>query len=384
LLRSAGTPAPPSNEPAGAPSPSALADDAFYQPVVELGRRAGAAGLTQAYCIHGSFAGNDPLGLVTELSRFLPAVGSQLAAWGKRSVDWAAGELGNFTTDYCQRLERGLSAGAGRRIPVGLFHWSSQNNHIGRADGAVRLLDELARLGERRPAVADDRKTPRVLLWAHSHGGNVLALTTCLLAADAAAREEFFGVCRAFYQRWCLPGHDLPHWVRVRDLLAREDHPLRRFAFDLATFGTPIRYGWRLRDSDSLVHWVNHRPAAGLPEYRAFFSQDPRRILQATDGDYVQQLGIAGTNLPPNPAALRTVLADRRLGRLLERDLPRESLIDRWQRGMRVADAGLALLVDYQEPRGNPLTLVAGHAVYTRSAWLPFHCRQLADACFPQ
>ncbi len=39
-----------------------------------------------------------------------------------------------------------MAAGAERTIPVRQFHWSSQNNHIARADGAVRLIAELARL----------------------------------------------------------------------------------------------------------------------------------------------------------------------------------------------------------------------------------------------
>ncbi len=42
------------------------------------------------------------------------------------------------------------------------------------------------------------------------------------------------------------------------------------------------------------------------------------------DGDYIQQTGISGTNLMPLPLAVRTLLADWRLGKLLEHDVARE------------------------------------------------------------
>lgn len=383
MLHAAATPLPRSYAGANDRLAAEWADHPYFAPLVELGRTAAEAGLGAVYCIHGSFAGNDPLGLMTELSRALPGLSEQLARWNKSSVDWAAGELGNFTQAYCDRLQAGLATGAARVIPVRLFHWCSQNNHIGRADGAIRLLAELGQWSARHAeSAALQSPAPRVMLWGHSHGGNVMALALSLLAADDTARRGFFSACRAFHQRWCLPGHDLPHWLTVRDLLDDDRHPLRRVRLDLVTYGTPIRYGWALREGDALLHLINHRPAPDLPEYRAPYPWDPVRVLWAADGDFVQQVGIAGTNLAPNPAALRTLLADRRLGRLLQRDLARESLATRWSRGMRVAEQGVTLLADYDEPRGNPLALLAGHGVYTRSEWLPWHCQLIASELY--
>ena len=59
-------------------------------------------------------------------------------------MDAVIGETGNYTPGYAQTFQDGLTHAAGREIPVELFHWSSQNNHIGRADGAVRLIARLA------------------------------------------------------------------------------------------------------------------------------------------------------------------------------------------------------------------------------------------------
>ena len=104
--------------------------------------------------MHGTFAGGDGLGLLTELARFAPGLSKSLSRLGKRAVDFVAGETGNYTSEYAAAMQAGLSEGAGRTIPVRLFNWSSQNNHVGRADGAVRLLDELARLATEIPPAA--------------------------------------------------------------------------------------------------------------------------------------------------------------------------------------------------------------------------------------
>ena len=40
----------------------------------------------------------------------------------------------------------------------------------------------------------------RVLLWGHSHAGNVLALVSNLLRADAAGVDRFFAAAAPFYR----------------------------------------------------------------------------------------------------------------------------------------------------------------------------------------
>jgi hypothetical protein len=337
------------------------------------------AGVVAAYCVHGTFCGNDALGLFTEIERWAPELAASLRRGGKRMFDSILGETGNYTPEFAARMQAALNAQADQPLTVRLFYWASQNHHIARADAAVRLLDELSRLAESLPAyhLHSDRPA-RVLLWSHSHGGNAFAILTNLLGADAATRAEFFEAAQAFFRGPWTHRVDLPVWQRVEQLLSEPQHPLRRLPLDFVTFGTPIRYGWDTGGYAKLLHIVNHRPYPGLPEYRAHWTLRVRRMLQAVDGDYVQQLGIAGTNLPPLPIAVRTFLANHRMGRLLERDLKRERLLARIKRGMRVPEEGPTLLVDYDDPDRSPLRHLLGHGQYTRSRWLPLHCELVA------
>jgi hypothetical protein len=196
---------------------------------------------------------------------------------------------------------------------------------------------------------------------------------------------------------------ELPQWRCVKEMLQmqnaecgmtnEDDHPALRsnafriphsvFALDFVTFGTPIRYGWDSGGYGRLLHFVNHRPANGLPPYRAPFPPRERDVRAAADGDYVQQLGIAGTNFAPTLLALGALLADLRLGRLLQGGIRRRDLPDYLLCGMRVPAEGTTLLVDYGAPRENraPQNVVkhlAGHAVYTRPEWMLFHAEEVA------
>ncbi len=351
----------------------------FHEALVSAGNTFGQAGVATVYCVHGTFAGNDALGLLTELARFAPQLSKSLSQIGKKTVDFFAGETGNFTPRYVATLQEKLSAGAQHSIPVRLFNWSSQNNHIGRADGAVRLIHELARFATDLPTAAWREEHPlRVILWGHSHGGNVFALLTNLLGADAESRDAFFHAARTFYRPWFWRDVDLPIWQEVRELLNNVDHPLRRLKLDIATFGTPVRYGWNAAGYSKLLHFVHHRPPENGHECQAPVPIEPRRMLVAADGDYIQQIGIAGSNLPPNFLAVRTLIADWRLDKFLESDLPRERLLTRLAHGTRVPDEGSALLVDYPAIESGVHRHLAGHAVYTRRKWLPFHCREIA------
>jgi hypothetical protein len=368
------------------------------------------AGVAAVYLTHGTFCGNDALGVFTELERWAPRLTASLRRGGKRLFDVIVGETGNYLPSYAARMEKGLNAGIeGResRISVRLFYWSSQNHHIGRADAAVRLIDELARLADSllasspprggREEEAAARFTPlpqplsieergadrsRVLLWSHSHGGNAFALLTNLLGADAAARAEFFEAGKYFFRSPWTREADVPVWQRVERILSEPDHPVRRLKLDLVTFGTPIRYGWDTAGYSKLLHVVNHRRIRGRAKHLGPRRLRLCRMLRADEGDYVQQLGIAGSNLPPLPVAMRTFVADRRMRRLVERGLEPEGLLARISRGMRVPAEGTTLLVRYADPACAPWRHLFGHAAYTRSRWLPLHCELAAKSFY--
>jgi hypothetical protein len=255
------------------------------------------------------------------------------------------------------------------------FNWSSENHHIGRADGAVRLIDELSgmKLGAGQ----------RLLLWGHSHAGNVFALVTNLLSGDRDKLEQFFEAARVYYC-WPVVGCvDIPLWRQVRERLLAGDRPLEPGALDIVTFGTPIRYGWDGGGFSRLLHFINHRPADGLPAYRAPFPPKLENVLAALDGDYVQQFGIAGTNFMPSIFSWRSWLADQRLNRILQPKQGTSDMLERFRVGARVPEAGTTLLVDYGRPDGTLADHFAGHAVYTRREWLLFHAEEVARRWYP-
>jgi hypothetical protein len=359
------------------------------------GRRFSEAGVAAIYCLHGTFAGNDALGLYTEVERFAPRLASSLRRATKSAFDWLIGETGNYTPEFAERMETALTAGAERPIPVRLFHWAAQNHHISRADAAVRLVDELASqaeahnlqvpsplrggLGRGEAAGTRVATSPRIQLWSHSHGGNALALLTNLLAADEPTRQEFFEAAGVFHRRSKPHRTHFPVWHRVERILADPAHPLRSLAIDVVTFGTPVRYGWDNGGFNKLLHIVNHRPHPQKPEHLAAYPPRFGKLLFGADGDFIQQLGIAGTNFPPLPIAWRTFLADRRLRTLFERGLAPEWIRTRLKRGVRVHHEGTTLLMDYADPDRSPHRHLFGHAPYTRSRWMALHCELIAE-----
>ncbi|MGC3969295.1 MAG: hypothetical protein QM775_18630 [Pirellulales bacterium] len=322
--------------------------------------------------MHGTFAGTDSAGVISELSRRFPAAGEGLARVAKQIVDALMRDNGNYTRDYARRFGEALNASDARGATVTLMDWTGENHHLGRAHAAVRLVDELSKLS--------DVDGARIVVWGHSHGGNVAALATRLLAGEPAQIEAFFEAASCYFRRiW--PGEgDFEVWSRVRSLLCDNRRSLN-FRLIVATFGTPLRYGWCDGGAEHIVHFVNHRPLAGLPEHMTAATTRVGDILTAVGGDYIQQFGIAGSNTAPPLWMLRAWLADRRLNHLLQpADVTWRNLWARISAGVRTAESGRTLLVDYGMPQDGIEQHLAGHAVYTRPAWLPFHMQQVAQA----
>jgi hypothetical protein len=343
--------------------------DEFARRMRQVGEVLRASGVGAIYLVHGTFAGADAWGLLNHLERYWPALGDSWRRLAKQLVDAVMGDVGNYTPQYAQRLAAAINPPGAEPITVRRCVWSGENHHIGRADGAVRMIDELA-----SATVPPGR---RVLLWGHSHAGNVLALMSQLLSSDRAALDDFFNATKVFYRRSLFHRGELDPWRRVADLLAGGARPMAQTPLDFVTFGTPIRYGWSTAGG-KLLHFVNHRPADGLPPFRAPFPPRERDVRAATHGDYVQQLGIAGTNFMPNLLSWRAVLADRRLGELLQPGIRRRDLLERLRLGMRVPETGTTLLVDYGPGEGGIARHLAGHGVYTREEWMLFHAEEVA------
>ena len=250
------------------------------------------ANVSAIVLIHGTFAGNDSLGLFRKLARIWPPAAEWLKHSSKQLSDALLQDAGNYTTQYAQRLERAVNQHGGTAIPVHLFSWSGENHHLGRADGTIQLLQRLAQWPDLPPG--------RILCWGHSHGGNLLALLTNLLGSDGHFRHQFFEAVRRFY-RWPGSRHvDTRAWRATQRQLESSANAFPGHDFDVVTFGTPIRYGWDTGVTERLLHFVYHRPSKNRRPDQAPYPITVADVLQANHGDFVQQLGIAGTNWAPS------------------------------------------------------------------------------------
>jgi len=344
------------------PEQPAVESAEYLQQLASVGEAYRNAGVRTIWRVPGTFAGDDVVGLIRILECVAPGIAGRLRQLAKGLFDSLARDSGNYTSQYAAEFQRTTG------IPVERLTWSSEDHHLARAQAAVCLLDRLVETG----CEAHDR----FLLWGHSHAGNVFALLTNLLAADSAQRESFFAASRCYYRRRWLGGLNHRVWERVRQWLETPAHERRMPQLDFVTFGTPIRYGWDTNGYAKLLHFIYHCPRSGVLEHLTALPRSLEDLLHATDGDYIQQLGIAGTNLAPAGFAWRLWLADWRLGRLLQPGIRQRDLLQRLKIGQRVPHEGETLLVEY--PAGPEARELAGHAIYTRLCWLPYHATEVA------
>ena len=140
------------------------------------------AGVVEIKLIHGTFVGNDAVGLIRALSGVAPRFSSGMLDLSKRWTDQLAGEVGNFNDPYAALLSQLVNAEAQTQIRVSRSLWSGENHHLGRALAAISLLNEVLA----RPWKQGDR----LLLMAHSHGGNVLAMMSRLMGSSDSGQSR--------------------------------------------------------------------------------------------------------------------------------------------------------------------------------------------------
>lgn len=313
------------------------------------GNRLRRAGVRQVVFVHGTFVGHDPTLMLSALQGPLSALGPgllpTLQRLSKSSSDRVLGDLGNYTAEYVSLFQGALGGG----IPATRFLWSSANHHLARLRAAADLLRFLAgaRLGR-----------ARALLLGHSHGGQVLALLTQLVYPAKTAPAL-----------WAALG-ELGEPLDELKELART---VARARLDVATFGMPPRYGFATGPRCRALHVVNHR------------GEEPRAgalggVLYTEGGDYVQQWGIAGSDLPPATAKERELAA--RLDALLGAGSDVKAWLQHVRHRARVSQHGFSYLVDYGD-RGaggmpNFLGTFFGHGVYTSYDAMLFNTHLLA------
>ncbi|MCH2124826.1 MAG: hypothetical protein MK165_08540 [Pirellulaceae bacterium] len=335
-----------------------------------IGRRLREVGVRSVYLIHGTFVGSDPLGWIRTLSRVWPQARQVLSDLQTRGLDSFAKYAGNYTEEYAEQLSAAINSETHPEIPVKLFQWTGENNHLARAEAAVRLVAEL----HQRHA----RDRGRVLLWGHSHGGNVLALLTNLLGCDVESREAFFHAVRSLWSGPTSSASDPSIWNEVWNIFQSKHPPLENIECDIASFGVPVRYGWEGRGFSQLLHFVNHRALNKEDDLTVPLPSSSEEIHSSLRGDFVQAFGIAGTNLAPGLLDWRTHIADWRLHRFLQAKIRSRDVLANLKSGTRLHEDGETLLVDYGTLNA-AIPIFDAHAVYTREQWLKFHLHEVVE-----
>ena len=338
-----------------------LDSDEYWNRMHTVGQVLRRANVGAIVLVHGTFVGNDPWGLAAMFFGHKRASYEKWCQRQKNLADRVVKDRGNFPPQYISVLADRL--GTSGELSVSRFLLSGINNHAGRAYAAVNLHRYLCNL--------DVPRGKRILICGHSHGGNVLALLTNLLAAELGGVEAFLDAvgeyAQTFDAEWQLAAKQV---LEAPKLTSR--HPL-----DLVTFGMPIRYGFETTGYAQLLHFVNHRPGKLRAPYRVAGPMTLAGMFSAAHGDYIHELGIAGSNFS-TPISRPLWRCDRRLARQLAKGLSWRKITRRMARGMRVTEEGLTLLVDYKQPGGQWWRSGLGHAEYTHVERMLFHFEHLA------
>jgi hypothetical protein len=319
-----------------------------------LGQRMRSAGVRLVVFAHGSFVGDDPFALARAFDDALPGlpdIGRALRSFTRDQIARTLGDLSNFSGAYVAAFARatGLEAKS--------FTWSGGSHHAARVQGAVQLARSLTLHGGYVPKTGD-----RLLLIGHSHGGQLFAILSQLVAR-AHGCEELVGAAAALGE----------------DVEALEGHLalLRRWAIDVATFGMPTRYGWARGAGFRLMHVVGHR--GGRTDRRSL-----RGALQTSQGDYIHHLGTHGSDMLAADPAQRRI--NERLDAVLGVGRSWRMWLQHVGRGLRVSPEGHTVLVDYRDASRflpNFWETGFGHAAYTRQHAMLFHTQLVANHFYP-
>ena len=273
--------------------------------------------------LNGTFMGEDPFDVLKALP-YLPISLKKFIIRLSRFLREVIFKDGaQFTRDYLETLQRALED-----VQIISFPWSSTNHHLGRLEAAKRLLELLASFEDQR-----------ILLIAHSHGGQCLALLTQLLSG---AMES----------------------DRPSDL-----EKVKNKKLDLLTLGMPPRYRFHLGPNLKCLHLINHKTKYPLGGHLT-------GLFNTRDGDYIQQWGVDGSdNISPIPEVNKINKSlQEKLGPGMD-PLVWKNLI---KKRARVPKDGHSFLIDYDD-NGFFIHTLLGHAIYTRKKVILKNFKILVD-----
>lgn len=302
----------------------------------------------------------------------------------RRLLDENVGDAGNFTSTYVDSVDKALAGHPSGPLRCVRHLWGSEYHHLGRADGAWRLLERLRTLASVAPHTGGGT---RILIQAHGQAGLVLALVTNWLApGQTEIKTRVFEILRAYHQEVGTAPDVVARLDAIRTHVL-EGTLLSGVSLDVVTFGTPIRYGWDPGGVGRLLHVVNHRPMR--PDGKRWLAkmdlpQITMEMPYVWGGDYVQQLAVAVTDAMP--ASAEGKAACKALWEILEPYDGFERWLECARKCVRCANDGQILLVDYKdmltEPTTDALTHAYGHAAYTRLSHALFNMTQIAQILY--
>jgi hypothetical protein len=248
----------------------------------------------------------------------------------KRTKDNLFKDLGNFDDKYIELVEKGLE-----KVKVHNYTWSSANHHLARVMGAIDLLIYL-----------DEEKllNKPMLLIGHSHAGQMFALISEFMASKKFL-QEILEVCH--YDQSSLPYL----WSICKKL--------KRNKLYINTWGTPIRYTWSKHKNMKVLHMINHRGSS-------FEAGKANGIFTTRDGDYVQQIGIDGSDTLATTSEHKEI--NRKLDKLLGIGNDNKYWLEKVKLRKRVPDTGQVVLIDYLDNSRFPNAhqTLFGHGTYTK------------------
>ena len=154
--------------------------------------------------------------------------------------------MGNYTPEYVGLFAQALGD---ERIWCQDFVWSGANHHAARVVGAARLLQQIA---DRRSS-GQLQSGERVLLFGHSHAGQVFAVITQFLS-DLPFAHELWEIAEE------IDRTNSGKQSLSLSSLETVKEKMQGVQLDFVTFGAPPRYRYRgLGQQFRLLQIVNHR-----------------------------------------------------------------------------------------------------------------------------
>ena len=298
----------------------------------------------------------------------------------KRSLDEQAGDAGNFTNSYVALYQQAINQRIASPIVCRRMLWSSEHHHLGRAIGAVRLLDSLRLLCDSQKFGRGER----ILVQAHGQAGLVLALASNLLCpSPITGRSKLLGVIAAYSEQ--NGQTELAAMVRNIEPLLSAQSLLNGATLDVVTMGTPVRYGWDPSGLGKILHIVNHRNLRTDGKTWLAKMELPQITMEmpiAWGGDYVQELAVAGSDAMPTTEAAKA--ANKTLWEMVEPYDGFERWLECARRAVRFPSEGRCLLADYKDCTGstNARDHYYGHAAYTRLNAMLFNTTEIVRCLY--